>query len=92
VKLRTFPVSDGFGVRVIWRGLVVAVVRLGDGDGEALVGLSEGLGPGVGGGLEALLGTVTVAGGDSAAVYSTPRTPAHEMATPNDVAAAQAAM
>ena len=89
MKLRTFPVADGLGVLVTFRGLVVAVV---EGDGEALVGLSEGLGAGLGGGLDVLVGTVTAGGGDSAAVDSTPRTPAHEIATPKDVAAAQAAM
>lgn len=82
--------TDGLGVLVTFRGLVVAVVVVGD--GEALVGFSEGLGSGLGGGLDVLLGTVTAGGGDSAAVYSTPRTPAHEIATPKDVAAAQAAM
>lgn len=68
-------------------GLVVAVVRLGDADGDALVGSSAGLGVA----LAATPGTLTAGGGETAAVYSTPRTPAHEIATLIDVAASQAA-
>jgi len=66
--------------------LVVAVVRVGEAVGDGVPGSVAGLGVA----LAERLGTLTGAGGDTAAVYSTPRTPAQDTATPHDVAAIQA--